>query len=432
MSTRLRVFISSTMKDLGDARRAVIARLRSLNLEPVHAEDMHPDGGSSWEIIQDEIAQSHLFILLSGETYGWVPDAGPGAGEGRSVTHMEALHARQLGLPILPFFKRLSYEAPRDTQDARARDAFRAEVGNWDAGQFRQEFEWIDDLERKVGDTLLNLFHSSVLKDMAATKRQTLPPLRGGSGNAFRRIAIPPGFVGCDAVLFAGAGLSAPAGFPTAAVMTALFAARLSLKADGERILARYRYADVAAALEKRVGRAELERTVVEAFDIAQGVVPTAGHLAAVSSFRHIVTTNYDDLFERAAIARGIPYKVMTANGEVRGEGSTLTIFQVDGTIRSPGTLVVTEEDAARLRQDDSYWNTIATTIGSRPVVVVGHSLRDENARKVLTNRGAGAGLYVSFVDDPMDEILRDRFGLFGCVGPADDFLQSFEEAKKK
>ena len=70
MSTRLRVFISSTMKDLGDARRAVVARLRSLNLEPVNAENLHPDGGSSWEVIRTEIDESHLFILLSGETYG--------------------------------------------------------------------------------------------------------------------------------------------------------------------------------------------------------------------------------------------------------------------------------------------------------------------------------------------------------------------------
>lgn len=113
MTTKLRVFISSTMKDLGDARRAVIKRLHSLNLEPVNAERMNPDGGTSWDVIRAEIDSSHLFILISGETYGWIPDSGVGAGEGRSVTHMEVIHAKSIGLPILPFFKTLRYDSPR-------------------------------------------------------------------------------------------------------------------------------------------------------------------------------------------------------------------------------------------------------------------------------------------------------------------------------
>jgi hypothetical protein len=78
------------------------------------------------------------------------------------------------------------------------------------------------------------------------------------------------------------------------------------LPADGERILSRHRFADVASALEKRFGRQELEDTVVEAFDVANGSTPTQGHRTAVRSFRHIVTTNYDDLFEHAAREEGV------------------------------------------------------------------------------------------------------------------------------
>ena len=431
MSTKLRVFVSSTMKDLGDARRAVVERLRSLNLEPVNAEEISPDGRSSWDVIRSEIDTSNLFILLSGESYGWIPSSGPGAGEGRSVTHMEALYANARSLPILPFFKRLAYDTPRDTDDAKARDAFRSEVGDWQAGRFRQEFEWIDELSRKIGNTLLDLFQSSLLREMAARPRLGMPPLTGGSGAAFDRVPLPDGFVGRDPVLFAGAGVSVSAGLPTAAVMIELFGSRLSLGADGESILARHRFADVASVLERRFGRAELERTVVEAFNTVQGVVPTAGHLAAVSTFRHIVTTNYDDLFERACIARGIQYTVRSPRGESRGMGSQVTIFQVDGWIGLPSALVVTEDDAARAREDSQYWDDVASAIGGRPVVVVGHSLRDENARRVLTRRGNGLGLYVSFIDDPVEQIVRERFGLATCIASADDFLQSFEAATR-
>ncbi|RWI92119.1 DUF4062 domain-containing protein [Mesorhizobium sp.] len=432
MSSRLRVFISSTMNDLGDARRAVAAKLRSLNLEPVNAEDMHPDGSSSWDIIRAEIDASHLFILLSGDSYGWIPAAGPGGSEKRSVTHMEALYANSKGLPMLPFFKKLRYGSPNNTDDAKARDAFRREVGDWEAGRFRQEFEWIDELERKVGDALLDLFHRSVLRDMAQRRVAGIPSSARSAAHTLGKITIPPGFVGEDPVLFAGAGVSVSAGLPTANVMIELFGGRLSLGIDGERILARHRFADVATALERRLGRAELERTVVEAFNMAQGVVPTAGHLAAVSCFRHIVTTNYDDLFERACQARGVRYTVRSSNGEIRGGGDQLTIFQVDGSVVSPSTLVITEEDAARARLDGAYWNGITEMIGDRPVIVVGHSLRDENARRVLVERGSGRGLYVSITQDPMDDILRERFNLAECVGTADDFLGSFESATRQ
>lgn len=83
------------------------------------------------------------------------------------------------------------------------------------------------------------------------------------------------------------------------------------------------------------------------------------------------------------------------------------------------------------MRQDARYWDDIASAIGGRPVIVVGHSLRDENARRVLTRRGGGPGLYVSLIDDPMDQIVRQRFGLAACIASADDFLQSFEAATR-
>lgn len=419
------------MRDLGDARRAVAKRLRSLNLEPVNAEDMHPDGGSSWDVIRGEIETSHLFILLSGDSYGWVPKAGPGAGGRRSVTHMEADFANSIGLPVLPFFKRLNYDSPRDTADAKGRDAFRREVGDWEFGRFRQEFDWADELECKVGDALLDLFQRSLLRDSAERRpaiRGTRPPVNTQNGT----VAIPEGLIGQDPVLFAGAGVSVSAGLPTANVMVNLFGLRLSIGSSGESILARHRFADAAFALERRLGRRELERTVVQAFDVVQGVTPTAGHLAAVASFSHIITTNYDNLFERAAIARDIGYKIRSPGIAASGEGQQLTIFQLDGSVNHPESLVVTEKDAEQARRDSGYWKCVAEAIGGRPVIVIGHSLRDENARRVLLERGSGTGIYVSITDDPMDDILRERFNLTQCIATADEFLQTYEAALRK
>lgn len=429
MSSKLRVFVSSTMRDLGDARRGVVDRLRSLNLEPVNAEDIYPDGGSSWEVIKREIETSHLFVLLSGESYGWIPHSGPGGGEGRSVTHMEARYANTLGLPILPFFKRLGYQAARDTDDAIRRDAFRIEVGDWESGQFRQEFDWIDELCAKVGNTLLDLFQGSVLREMATRRRLIGSRLIGASSGAFAKVHIPEGFVGQDSVLFAGAGISVSAGLPTAAVIAGLFGSRLSLGIDGQTLIARHRFADVAAVLERRFGRAELERVVVQSFNTAQEIAPTSGHLSAVSTFRHIVTTNYDDLFERACRAKGVSYTIRSPSGETRGNGSDLIIYQVDGWIGCPSTLVLTEADSERARIDVDYWADLNRDMEERPLIVVGHSLRDEVARRVLVKRRSASGLYVSNINDPMDQIVRERFSLMPCIASADNFLQSFEDA---
>lgn len=61
-------------------------------------------------------------------------------------------------------------------------------------------------------------------------------------------------------------------------------------------------------------------------------------------------------------------------------------------------------------------------------MIIVGHSLRDENARRILTARGSGPGLYLSLKPDPLDKILWERFGLQGCSGTAENFLRSYEE----
>src|SRR5689334_19598288 len=130
MPARLRVFISSTQDDLPNERREVAKCLRTFNFEAVNAEDLLPSGEGSWDTIREEIDSCDLMILILGQRYGWVPDKGPGGGEGLSVTHMEFNHARKKGLTILPFFKKLSVKPPQnqDQKDAELRDKFRKDV----------------------------------------------------------------------------------------------------------------------------------------------------------------------------------------------------------------------------------------------------------------------------------------------------------------
>src|SRR5688572_13731748 len=145
-----RVFISSTMRDLDTERRLVRQRIAELNFEPVNAEDIAPTGARSWERIESELASCDVMILVLGSSYGWVPTSGPHAGEGRSITHLEYLHAVHLDLPVLVFQKKLDYEADGKTPDAAKRDAFRQEVGDWSGGKFFAKWEHGDELPGMV------------------------------------------------------------------------------------------------------------------------------------------------------------------------------------------------------------------------------------------------------------------------------------------
>jgi hypothetical protein len=143
------------MRDLANERHSVITRLRAFNLEPANAEDWVPTGAKPWSRIEQEVESSDAFVLVLGERYGWVPDEGPTAGTDLSVTHLEYHRAHQLGLPVLPFLKRLDYDKDAVSEDARKRDAFRDEVRSWDGGRFVSEFELAVDLADSVGVAII-------------------------------------------------------------------------------------------------------------------------------------------------------------------------------------------------------------------------------------------------------------------------------------
>jgi hypothetical protein len=124
MPAKIRVFVSSTMEDLANERAAVVKAIEQLNFEPVNAEGILSNGGSSWAVLDPEIRSSHICILIQGDRYGWIPTEGYGAGRGKSVTHLEIDIARSQQIPVLPFFKTLKYGADSTSPDAILRDNF--------------------------------------------------------------------------------------------------------------------------------------------------------------------------------------------------------------------------------------------------------------------------------------------------------------------
>lgn len=416
MSPRLRVFVSSTMEDLRNERREVVKQIESLVMEPVNAENLHPNGGSSWEVIANELATCHLFVVISGDRYGWNPDEGYGAGLKKSVTHLEVEEARRLKLPILPFFKELAYSDKPPNPDAANRNAFRRELGDWAAGQFKRDFKYADDLGDAVRRALLGFMSDRTLKALIHSLEPPPP-----APPASRQVASQPG-----AFLFAGAGMSLAAGFPPAVALADILAVSLGWSPRGGEILTRYPFGDLAALVEAQLGRPALIALISQMMEPPLPGPPTAAHLAAVQRFRIIITTNYDALFEAACEQLNLSYAVNLPGRPVAAPGRDVAIFKLDGSIAEPETLVLTHDDARRARADTAYWTMLADIFQHNAPTIVGHSLRDETSRRLLSERNMGLeGVYVTPALTDLDVILLHRFGLAGVTKPADDFFNS-------
>src|SRR5690349_13454986 len=94
---RLRVFVSSTLKELEPERRAARAAIERLQLAPVMFElgaRPHPPR----ELYRSYLAQSDIFVGLYWERYGWVAP-------GEEVSGLEDEYVLSAGLPGLIYLK---------------------------------------------------------------------------------------------------------------------------------------------------------------------------------------------------------------------------------------------------------------------------------------------------------------------------------------
>ena len=94
---RLRVFISSTLKELAEEREAARQAIINLHLVPVMFESgarSHP----SHELYRSYLSQSHIFVGIYWKSYGWVP-------EGEQISGLEDEFLLSSKIPRLIYIK---------------------------------------------------------------------------------------------------------------------------------------------------------------------------------------------------------------------------------------------------------------------------------------------------------------------------------------
>jgi hypothetical protein len=223
-------------------------------------------------------------------------------------------------------------------------------------------------------------------------------------------------------VLFAGAGLSAAAGYPSwtdllRGVMGAAKKAHPELKVAGlESLLAEGKLLEAAAYLRDAMDR-EPFYAALRALLKEKDVAPSPIHeLLPHFRFRAIVTTNFDQLIERA-FGGNLPVATQKDAKDLAKYLGTDTpfLFKVHGDIDRPDTIVLTAEEFAQATVDNkAFKNAFSALLLTSPLLFVGYSHSDPDfdlflREHVLVFGKEGARRYALMkAGDEKDAILQE------------------------
>lgn len=393
MAARLRVFVSSTMLDLENERDAVVQSLRSANFEPINAENFGAIPANSWSAIKAKITEADVFALILGESYGFVPSSGPGSAGGVSVTEMEFNEAKSQRKPVIVFTKQLRYSSAERTPDAIRRDDFRRRVREWGDGYFTAEFSLARELGDLVAAAVVDLLTDRYRRSTSSSVIDLFDPREGTPITASGDVALPEGLrqaiSGGDSILLVGAGLSMSAGLPSWNAFSSILARDIRVDLpDYAMDDGAFSYNAVASDYEDIFGRSALVAAAKRAVEPVWLRASTTLHAQAIAQFGIIVSTNYDNLLERAAAEAGSHFEIFLDDLPTDELIAPCTIIKLHGSIDKDDSLVLTDGDRRRLAESRPHFATaFAREILRRPVVAIGTSLTDPSVTEFFASR---------------------------------------------
>lgn len=101
MQKKIQVFVSSTYKDLKEAREKVIDALHMIDIFPIVMENFPATSVNQESYIKDKMQEADIVIIIIGSRYGSIISNGPN--RGISYTELEYRTANLLNKPILAF-----------------------------------------------------------------------------------------------------------------------------------------------------------------------------------------------------------------------------------------------------------------------------------------------------------------------------------------
>ena len=186
-----------------------------------------------------------------------------------------------------------------------------------------------------------------------------------------------------DAAIFAGAGLSKPAGFVNWSELMTDIAKDLDLDINKEKdfiAVAQYHHND-------RTNRTKLNQILINEF--TRDATITENHqLIAKLPIRTIWTTNYDTLLEDACkgAKKRCDVKISSENMAVTNYNSQVDIFKMHGDISQPHNAVLTKEDYETYTESRQLFTTrFQGDLVSKTFLFLGFSFTDPNIDYILS-----------------------------------------------
>lgn len=150
---------------------------------------------------------------------------------------------------------------------------------------------------------------------------------------------------------------------------------------------------------------------------IPQSAAPLPGHISAVNSFRFIITTNWDQLFESAATQLGHRYHILSQESDApMFNYDQHNLLKIHGSVDRPQSMVCTTEDYEGYADSHpQLLNHVATLLDNYTVLFVGYGMRDEHLRRLFHQIRQKRGNFkrknyiVGYYDDVRTRLLESR-----------------------
>ena len=163
---------------------------------------------------------------------------------------------------------------------------------------------------------------------------------------------------------------------------------------------------------------------------IPQDKNPQNSHIAAVKTFRFIVTTNWDLLFESAYRKINQHYQVLSQDADApMFNYDQHNLLKIHGSADRPVSLVATTDDYENYAETHAMLlDKVAELLQNNTVLFVGYGLRDEHVRHLLSQirrrrqQWTRKAFAVGFYDEVRTKLLASR-QIESINADADEFL---------
>ncbi len=182
-----------------------------------------------------------------------------------------------------------------------------------------------------------------------------------------------------DWVLFVGSGISRPSGLPLWSDLVSKMVERLGSEATELKDPL-----EVASLFETIFSRSALIAFLQEHLQKPNSH-PNPLHDSLLSlNPPVIITTNFDNLFERDLEKHGVPYALVVSNGDFSSVTDRLIVLKPHGDLRQPDSLIFTRNDYASYPRQKMVNDELCLLAGKHSFFFVGYSLGDPDLEHQL------------------------------------------------